>query len=108
MLANVAPLYLMCEPHDIGVHHQVKSPFTRRPTIYIYDAVPGGVGFAEKLYAMHADLIAAARDLVRECACVMGCPSCVGPWAEVGQDAKRQVAGLLASLVGQPLEVANR
>ena len=38
----------------------------------------------------------------------MGCPSCVGPWAEVGQDAKAQVAALLVSLVGQPLEVANR
>ena len=98
VLANVAPLYLMCDPRDIGVHHQVKSPFTKRPTIYIYDAVPGGVGFAEKLYAMHADLIGAARDLVRECACVMGCPSCVGPWTEVGQDAKSAVARLVAAL----------
>jgi DEAD/DEAH box helicase domain-containing protein len=100
VLANVAPLYLMCDPHDIGVHHQVKSPFTKRPTIYVYDAVPGGVGFAEKLYAMHAELIAAARDLVRECGCVVGCPSCVGPWTEVGQDAKAAVAGLLGGLVG--------
>jgi DEAD/DEAH box helicase domain-containing protein len=98
VLANVAPLYLMCDPRDIGVHHQVKSPFTKRPTIYIYDAVPGGVGFAEKLYAMHAELIGAARDLVRQCACVMGCPSCVGPWTEVGQDAKAAVARLVASL----------
>jgi DEAD/DEAH box helicase domain-containing protein len=107
VLANVAPLYLMCDPHDIGVHHQVKSPFTKRPTIYVYDAVPGGVGFAEKLYAMHADLIAAARDLVRECDCVMGCPSCVGPWTEVGQDAKAAVAGLLAPL-GLASEVTHR
>jgi DEAD/DEAH box helicase domain-containing protein len=106
VLANVAPLYLMCDPHDIGVHHQVKSPFTKRPTIYIYDAVPGGVGFAEKLYAMHRDLIAAARDLVRECGCVMGCPSCVGPWTEVGQDAKPAVASLLETLaVGSPAPV---
>ena len=107
VLANVAPLYLMCDPHDIGVHHQVKSPFTKRPTIYIYDAIPGGVGFAEKLYAMHADLIGAARDLVRECGCVMGCPSCVGPWTEVGQDARAAVAALLAALTGPGLEVAH-
>jgi DEAD/DEAH box helicase domain-containing protein len=107
VLANVAPLYLMCDPHDIGVHHQVKSPFTKRPTIYVYDAVPGGVGFAEKLYAMHAELIAAARDLVRGCDCVMGCPSCVGPWTEVGQDAKSAVAGLLVGLGGSSLKVLH-
>jgi DEAD/DEAH box helicase domain-containing protein len=100
VLSNVAPLYLMCDPHDIGVHHQVKSPFTRRPTIYVYDSVPGGVGFAEKLYLMHAELMRAARELVAECGCVMGCPSCVGPWTEVGQDAKAAVADLLAALAG--------
>jgi DEAD/DEAH box helicase domain-containing protein len=100
VLANVAPLYLMCDPHDIGVHHQVKSPFTKRPTIYVYDAVPGGVGFAEKLYAMHAELIAAARDLVEQCGCVVGCPSCVGPWTELGTEAKPAVRELLGALSG--------
>jgi len=97
----VAPLYLMSDPRDIGVHHQVKSPFTGRPTIFVYDAVPGGVGFAERLYAMHTDLIAAAAALVRECPCVMGCPSCVGPWTEVGQDAKTEVGALLGGLTAR-------
>jgi DEAD/DEAH box helicase domain-containing protein len=103
VLANVAPIYLMCDPHDVGVHHQVKSPVTRRPTIFVYDAVPGGVGFAEKLYAMHGELMEAARSLVRRCECVMGCPSCVGPWTEVGQDAKPVVESLLNALIQTPV-----
>ncbi len=98
VLANVAPIYLMCDPHDIGVHHQVRSPVTRRPTIFVYDAVPGGVGFAEKLYTMHAELVHAALDLVQRCECVMGCPSCVGPWTEVGAEAKSAVVTLLSAL----------
>ena len=28
---------------------------------------------------MHADLLASAADLVRQCPCPRGCPSCVGP-----------------------------
>src|SRR5262249_42932209 len=100
VLSNVAPIYLMCDPHDIGVHHQVKSPVTKRPTIFVYDSVPGGVGFAEKLYTMHGELMSAALSLVRECGCVMGCPSCVGPWTEVGQEAKPAVEALLRALLG--------
>jgi DEAD/DEAH box helicase domain-containing protein len=100
VLGNVAPLYLMCDPHDIGVHHQVKSPFTKRPTIFVYDSTPGGVGFAEKLYAMHGELMGAARDLVGSCECVVGCPSCVGPWTELGTEAKGMVKELLGQLAG--------
>jgi len=99
VLSNVAPIYLMCDPHDIGIHHQVRSPVTNRPTIFVFDSVPGGVGFAEKLYTMHGELMSAALDLVCGCECVMGCPSCVGPWTEVGQEAKRAVELLLGALV---------
>ncbi len=100
ILSNVAPIYLMCDPHDIGVHHQVRSPFTLRPTIFIYDSVPGGVGFAEKLYTMHREIVLAARDLIHACACEVGCPSCVGPWNQVGTDAKPAVSRLLEVMSG--------
>ncbi|MEN6316522.1 MAG: DEAD/DEAH box helicase [Clostridiaceae bacterium] len=82
MLANVAPIYLMCDPGDIRVVHQVRSTFTQRPTVYIYDSYPGGVGFSNKLYELHDELFATAADMVRQCGCESGCPSCVGPLNE--------------------------
>jgi DEAD/DEAH box helicase domain-containing protein len=88
VLVNIAPLYLLCDPKDIrGVIH-VKSPFTQKPTIYIYDAYPGGVGFAERLYQMDDSLLKAARQVILECDCDDGCPSCVGPLEEVGAGSK--------------------
>src|ERR671932_202170 len=83
LLGAVAPLYLMCDPRDVGVVPQVKSPFTGLPTIFLYERVPAGVGFAEKLFAMRAELLRAAADLARSCGCEAGCPSCVGPAAAV-------------------------
>jgi DEAD/DEAH box helicase domain-containing protein len=79
VLAQLAPLYLMCDPRDLGARAEARSPFTRAPTIYVYERLAGGVGLAEKLYAVHADLQRAAVAHVAACACAAGCPSCVGP-----------------------------
>lgn len=88
VMANIAPLYLMCDPRDIRGVVQIKSPFTLKPTIYIYDNYPGGVGFSEKLYEMSRMLLKAARQVIMECGCEDGCPSCVGPYDEVGSGSK--------------------
>jgi DEAD/DEAH box helicase domain-containing protein len=82
VLANASPIYLMCDPGDIRVVHQVRSTFTQRPTIYIYDSYPGGVGFSDKLYELHEELFTTAVDMVMHCSCEEGCPSCVGPLNE--------------------------
>jgi len=79
VLVHLAPLFLMAAPQDLGVSASVQAPDTRRPTIYLYDDVPGGVGFAERLYELHRDLLRAAEELVAACPCSDGCPSCVGP-----------------------------
>lgn len=82
ILANAAPIYLMCDPGDIRVVSQVRAPFKNRPTVYIYDSCPGGVGFSEKLFELHHELFTTARDMVNKCGCDSGCPSCVGPLNE--------------------------
>jgi len=96
VLINVAPLYLMCDPGDIGVRPEVRSPHAREATIFIYDRVPAGIGFAEKLYELHGQLLAAAEELVKDCGCANGCPSCVGPDGEIGPRGKRNALRLLA------------
>ncbi len=98
-LQNIAPLYLMCDPRDVGVYPQVRSPFTDRATVFIYDRVPGGIGFSPRLYDLHPELLRGARDLVRSCGCESGCPSCVGPATEVGPDAKVNTLGILREMI---------
>lgn len=100
ILRNLAPLYLMCDPRDIGVVAEARSPFTHLPTVIIYDQVPGGVGFSQRLYDLHEALLRAAYDLVTTCRCESGCPACVGPVGEVGHDTKALTIKLLEAFLG--------
>jgi DEAD/DEAH box helicase domain-containing protein len=73
----VLPLLAMCDRWDIGglstnVHFQ-----TGRPTIFIYDGYPGGVGIARRGFERFERLVADAAKLIGECPCTDGCPSCV-------------------------------
>jgi DEAD/DEAH box helicase domain-containing protein len=93
-----AAMLLMCDPRDLGVLAQVQAPFTGRPTLYLYDAVPGGVGLTERLFTLIDQLVLACRGLVHGCRCADGCPACVGPVTEVGPRGKAVVGELLAAL----------
>ncbi|MGB8647855.1 MAG: DEAD/DEAH box helicase [Anaerolineae bacterium] len=98
-LAHLAPLSLMCDGGDIGVHSDPQSPLAdAQPAVVIYDRVPAGIGFSERLYDLHDDFIARARDLVAACECDAGCPSCVGPGGESGYGGKREALALLDKL----------
>jgi DEAD/DEAH box helicase domain-containing protein len=73
----VLPLIAMCDRWDIGglstaFHHQ-----TGRPTIFIYDGHPGGVGITRLGFRLFDVLVADALRLISECPCERGCPSCV-------------------------------
>ena len=73
----VLPLLAMCDRWDIGglstnVHFQ-----TGRPTIFIYDGYPGGVGIARRGFDRFERLVSDAAKLIGECPCADGCPSCV-------------------------------
>ena len=101
LLSIVAPLYLMCSPRDIRVVYQVKAPITDKPTIFLYDSFPGGVGLSEKAYSMQQLLLEQALSVVQECGCEDGCPACVGPAAEVGADGKKNAEMILKELLAQ-------
>jgi DEAD/DEAH box helicase domain-containing protein len=73
------------------------------PTIYLYDKCPGGVGFSEKLFALHTELMINARDLIKKCPCQSGCPSCVGPEELVTKQGKvAAIAVMEAATAGAP------
>lgn len=68
------------------------------PTIFLYDNYPGGVGFAEKLFESHESLLEKTAELIAACPCPEGCPSCVGPLQEVGENTKKIARRILSSL----------
>jgi DEAD/DEAH box helicase domain-containing protein len=73
---QVLSLLAMCDRQDLG--GIVDSSNTGSPTIFLYDRYPGGLGFAEKGYALIEELMEACLSLIEECECEQGCPSCVG------------------------------
>ncbi len=78
LLRGIIPAHLMCAPQDISVVYHVRDPYTNKPTIFIYDGVPGGIGLSDKVFEMDRTLLAMAREAILGCGCPDGCPSCVG------------------------------
>ena len=71
------PLWAMCDRWDIGglstnVHFQ-----TGRPTVFVYDGHPGGVGITERGFDAFEGWVADTARMIRGCPCADGCPSCV-------------------------------
>jgi DEAD/DEAH box helicase domain-containing protein len=100
LVRNVAPLFLMCDPRDLGVFSEVKSVFTREPTLFVYDAIAGGVGLSERLYSAQAQVLQGALEQVQSCPCDCGCPACIGPVTEADRAAKQNTVALLSYLAG--------
>lgn len=97
LMRHIAPMYLMCAPTDISVVYHVKDPFSDRPTVYLYDHIPGGVGLSDRVYEMNMELFTEARRMLLACPCENGCPSCVGA-ASVG--GKKTLIAILDELIG--------
>jgi DEAD/DEAH box helicase domain-containing protein len=117
-MRNVAPLLLMCDSHDLGLSidgiaiegarrvggsskNATQAPLSAEPTIFIYDNYPGGIGFSEPLFSMHAALLSQTRELIDGCPCHSGCPSCVGPEGATGPLAKAVASHLLVQLASR-------
>jgi len=101
-LANLAPqvasLFLMGDPRDLRAVSQVRAPFTEQPTLYLYDNFPGGVGYSQEIYRIYEDVFRAARQVIIECPCDDGCPSCIGPGYQ-GSEAGKQPALQLLEVI---------
>ena len=104
-LGHLAPLFLMCDTRDLGVHSDPKSPLADgRPAVVIYDQVPAGIGFSQRLFELHDELMARAYELVPACECTDGCPSCVGPAGENGLGGKQETLAILEALSANPVD----
>jgi DEAD/DEAH box helicase domain-containing protein len=79
LVKNIAPVYLLCDPRDLGIAERVRDPHFGVPALYVYDKYPGGTGLAESLAQRAGELFTAAFQALLRCPCKAGCPSCVGP-----------------------------
>ncbi|HET7616122.1 MAG TPA: DEAD/DEAH box helicase [Bacillales bacterium] len=89
VLRTTAPLFVMCDSSDLHVVPQVKATHSGKPSIFLYDRYPGGVGLSESVYHAILPLLKEAGALIRKCACDEGCPSCIGSPAGVEVNAKK-------------------
>ncbi len=102
-LGHIAPLFLMCDRRDLGVHTDPESAIADgNPLIAIYDQVPAGIGFSQRLFELQAELLIQAQRLIRACACEDGCPACVGPTAISGSGGKQETLALLRAVLDPP------
>jgi DEAD/DEAH box helicase domain-containing protein len=122
-LESVATLLLMCDGRDLGTAIGERPPAPSvgadddefapmrmedaagaqakeffEPNLYLFDAYPGGIGFSEPLFHVHELLIRKTRELIRECPCDDGCPSCVGPAGDLALHAKEAALAILDRL----------
>ena len=76
VLVEVAPLFVMCDTQDIGTVVDAKN--LSRDAMFLHDRYPGGMGYAMRCLDQFSEIMHAISDVVRECGCEDGCPSCVG------------------------------
>ncbi len=119
-LESVACLLLMCDQTDLGATIGEGAPGAPEPrspepglpaggaeeffepTLYLYDAYPGGIGLSEPLFRMHGALLDRTEELIAGCGCERGCPSCVGPVGERSERAKEAALAILGRLRAAP------
>ena len=107
LVKNVAPVFLLCDPRDIGVAERVRDPHFEAPALYVYDSYPGGSGLSEAFLGRMDRILAASLELLRGCPCEEGCPSCVGPRdpeEEIDGNPKAAVDRFLAGWLSQTVE----
>lgn len=124
LLHHVAPLFLMCDLHDLGVaigdnfsgqslpprdlpRHRLPQDEKNRvflspdfsPNLFLYDNFPGGIGLSPALFELKGNLLQACLETIEACPCEEGCPSCVGPVRESGEKAKQVAREILQKLL---------
>jgi len=76
VMVEVAQLFVMCDTQDIGT--VVDASNLGRDALFLYDRYPGGMGYARRCMECMDRILETVRDVILQCACEDGCPSCVG------------------------------
>ncbi|MFJ8261279.1 DEAD/DEAH box helicase [Rummeliibacillus sp. NPDC094406] len=92
------PLFIQSDRSDVHVVPQVKATHSEKPTFFVYDRYPGGIGLSERVYDLWEDLLHHVYEHIVNCPCQKGCPSCIGA-QDLNSDEKKQVLTFLKSIL---------
>ncbi len=76
-MIGMMPMFVLCDRNDIGGISFPLHPETRKATIFIYDGYAGGIGLCERAFPLLIQLLVRTQQVVTECGCDFGCPTCV-------------------------------
>lgn len=99
-IGSFVPLFIQCDRNDLSVVPQVKSIHNEKPTLFIYDSYPGGIGLSEKVYDILDAIFEESISHVEGCPCENGCPSCIGAQDSL-QNGKEKVLKILSLLLNE-------
>ncbi len=74
---SLMPLLAVCDRGDIGGISIPFHPQIKTGAIFVYDGHPGGVGIASRAFEELPELLDRVIQLLRDCDCDGGCPSCI-------------------------------
>lgn len=76
-ILGVYPLKCMTDHRDIGSAYKINDPDNGGATIFFYDNVAGGIGLNENAFLIFEEIIDIAKDRIKNCNCLKGCPGCI-------------------------------
>ncbi|MBK1812817.1 DEAD/DEAH box helicase [Clostridium sp. YIM B02505] len=84
-IKNAAMMSTMTEQEDMGVVMsnnaiEISKNFDGEVYMFIYDKYIGGLGYAEKVFDLTAQIVEAAIKMVSGCTCEGGCAACIGDY----------------------------
>ncbi|NLD56563.1 MAG: DUF1998 domain-containing protein, partial [Methanomicrobiales archaeon] len=94
------PLHVICDRWDIGGMSSPSFGSDGEPAVFVYDGYEGGIGLAEKAYEILSSLLSSAYEMVRDCPCEDGCPSCIHS-PKCGNDNQPLDKGAAARILGR-------
>ena len=97
VLQHVSCVRVMCDKNDLHAVPEVKAIHSQKPTIFLYDRYPGGIGLSETIHKQMEGIVQEAADYLFACPCDEGCPSCIGIAAMEEGNMKSSVRKLLLS-----------
>lgn len=98
LLVGLAPSFVQCETRDLGSTYAGPELGRTGGTVFVFDGVPGGIGFSEALLGAAGEWFERVVEQLSSCGCDDGCPSCVlSTWCPSGNDRLSRNNGIIVA-----------